>query len=251
MFELVTSQDLSKLAVVDVGAGEGHFCRKLGEYVQGTYGLPPARILRACDLFPDQFKYEAIRCDPADINDRLPYPDRAFDIVCSIEVIEHLENQFAFTRELYRICREDGRVLITTPNILNIGSRLSYFYAGFWSLFRPLPIETRDPVHVSGHINPVSFYYLAYMLRKAGFQEVRLHFDRLKKSGCTLTLFFYPLIRLPHLVYLKRLALKRPEIYLQNAAILRQMNTWRMLASRTVIVEGLKRDANARTDPFT
>jgi SAM-dependent methyltransferase len=232
VLDLVARHDLAKLAIIDVGAGEGFFCQKLGEYIEQTYHVPPGNILHACDLFPAQFKYEAIRCDPANINEPLPYADATFDIACSIEVIEHLENQFAYLRELYRICRKGGRVLITTPNILNINSRVHFFYAGFWSLFRPLPLASSDPVHASGHINPVTFYYLAYQLTKAGFQEVQFHYDRLKKSGLILTLLFYPLIALLNFIYLTHLRRKAPALHAENAALLAPINTLKMLASR-------------------
>lgn len=47
---------------------------------------------------------------------RLPFPDGAFDLVVSIDVHEHLDDPLPVTRELARVARSGGTVLITTPN---------------------------------------------------------------------------------------------------------------------------------------
>lgn len=48
--------------------------------------------------------------------ERLPCPDGAFDVVISIDVHEHLDDCEPFNRELVRVLRPGGRVLVTTPN---------------------------------------------------------------------------------------------------------------------------------------
>ena len=45
----------------------------------------------------------------------LPYADRSFDRVVSIDVHEHLRDPLPFTREVGRITRPGGQVLITVP----------------------------------------------------------------------------------------------------------------------------------------
>lgn len=46
----------------------------------------------------------------------LPFPDRAFDVSVAIDVHEHLDDPEAFTRELRRVTRPGGRVVLTVPN---------------------------------------------------------------------------------------------------------------------------------------
>lgn len=48
--------------------------------------------------------------------DKLPVEDETFDVVVSIDVHEHLDDCVPFSRELARIVRPGGRVLVTTPN---------------------------------------------------------------------------------------------------------------------------------------
>jgi len=47
---------------------------------------------------------------------RLPVPDAAFDVAVSIDVHEHLDDCAPFARELGRVVRPGGRVVVTTPN---------------------------------------------------------------------------------------------------------------------------------------
>lgn len=240
VLELVAGGDMRNSRIIDVGAGEGFFSRMLGDFIRREYGIPPSTVLRACDLFPEHFKYAEVPCDKVNLDNSLPYAADSFDVACSIEVVEHVENQFAYVRELYRIIRPGGRAIVTTPNILNINSRLRFFHSGFWLLFDPLPLSSNDPVTLAGHIHPVSFYYLAAMMRRAGFREVRLHFDRTKKSGLALALLCYLLIALPHWLYLRRVKRKSPRVYEENRLLLKNLNRLGMLSSRTVIVESVK-----------
>lgn len=239
LFALVAGDALAGRQVLDVGAGEGYFSSLLGEYLK-TQGVTPGTVLRACDLFPEQFRYPDVPCDRVEAGMRLPYADATFDVACSIEVIEHLEDQFHLVRELHRILRAGGRALVTTPNLLSINSRLRFLRTGFWQLFDPLPLNVHDPVHLAGHIHPITFYYLAYLFHRAGFTDVVVHFDRFKKSGTALTIALTPLLALGRLGFALRLRRKMPAVYRENRHLLSRINGWQMLRARTVIVEGLK-----------
>lgn len=53
-----------------------------------------------------------VHCDP----DHLSFPDGTFDSVIVIDVHEHLNEPRPLNRELFRIIRPGGRVIVTTPN---------------------------------------------------------------------------------------------------------------------------------------
>jgi SAM-dependent methyltransferase len=221
--------------VLDVGAGEGYFSQLLGEHVATRFGVAPADVVHACDVHPEYFRYAKVPCAPIDPSGRLPYDDATFDVVCSLEVIEHVEDQFHFCRELLRVLRPGGTAIVSTPNVLNVNSRWRTLHSGFAVLFDPLPQSEVDVVHTSGHIHPIGWYYLALMLRRAGARTLRLEFDRHKRSAHLLRALLWPVLVLGQLGFRRQLARKKPGVLRENAEILRELNGTGMLTARSVI----------------
>jgi len=226
--------------VLDLGAGQGYFSQVMGTYLQDDLGVPPASVLSACDAVPDQFRYGDVRCDAMANDGRLPYDDGRFDLVCSLEVIENVEDQFAFVREVYRVLKPGGAFIASTPNVLNMNSRWRYLHSGFALLFDPLSLERRDIVHTSGHIHPVSFYYAQYALRAAGFREVGVHYDHYKRSAVFQLVVLSPLVILGRLGFLLRMGRKRPREMHENREVVRTMNSIPMLTSRSIVLLATK-----------
>jgi SAM-dependent methyltransferase len=72
----------------------------------------------------------------------------SFDLVCAVEIIEHLESPIGFLRSVGRLLKPDGVALVTTPNMDNMPSRLRFLLAG--------KLHMMDE-RVRGHISPVFF----------------------------------------------------------------------------------------------
>jgi SAM-dependent methyltransferase len=104
----------------------------------------------------------------ADLNGRLPFGDASFDVALSIEGIEHLEDRFAYLRELRRVLRPQGTLILTTPNIVGLRSRVRFLGSGFYHRdSRPLGEAARNPFH---HIALSTFADLRYALHTSGFR---------------------------------------------------------------------------------
>ena len=235
VLELVRPLLKPGVKIADIGAGEGFFSQLVGQYVEAELGLQPSTILSACDIFPEYFRYGAIKCGTIAPDGRLPYDDASIDIACSLEVVEHVEDQFAFARELFRVLRPGGTAIISTPNILNINSRWRNLHSGFAVLFDPLLLSSADPVHTSGHINPVSYYYLAYQLTRAGFASTSVTYDRFKTSARFLVVLCAPVIWIGNQLLRRRLGARKPDVAAENASILSGMWSLDMLTSRSII----------------
>ena len=235
VLEIVTPLVKPGIRVADIGAGEGFFSQLLGEHVKSKLGLRPSDVITACDIFPEYFRYPEVKCLWILPDGRLPYEDSSIDVACSLEVIEHVEDQFAFTRELHRILRPGGLAIISTPNVLNLNSRWRNLHSGFATLFDPLPLSSTDPVHTSGHINPVSYYYLAYQLQRAGFVATSVEYDRFKDSARFLLIICGPMIWIGNQLFRRRLNARKNDVASENASILGEMWSLRMLTSRSVI----------------
>jgi SAM-dependent methyltransferase len=113
-----------------------------------------------------------------DLNVALPWPDQSFDAIFSTEGIEHLENHYSFLRELCRILRPAGILVLTTPNITALRSRVRFFGSGFFGRdSRPLNECSRDPLH---HIGLATFPELRYELHMCGFQLMEVSHTHIK-----------------------------------------------------------------------
>lgn len=93
--------------VAEVGCGAGYgaeiLLRKAGRYL-GT-DLDPETLARAAA------RYGSSRCEFI-----ASLPDAAAEVVVSFQVIEHVADPDAFLRELWRIAKSGGTILLTTPN---------------------------------------------------------------------------------------------------------------------------------------
>src|SRR5438128_1471300 len=106
-------------SIADVGTGQGALAVELARLGFDVY---------ACDADVNAFRaggVERIGFAAADLNGRFPYPDERFDVVCAVEIIEHLENPRHFLRECQRTLKRGGLMVVTTPNILNVASLLT------------------------------------------------------------------------------------------------------------------------------
>jgi SAM-dependent methyltransferase len=209
--------------ILDLGAGEGYFSNLVGQRIE-RLGRRPA----------------GVTCTRIDAGGRLPYADGTFDAVCSIEVVEHVQDQFAFCRELLRVLKPGGLAVVSTPNVLNLNSRWRILHSGFATLFNPLSLSSVDVVHTSGHIHPISYYYLAYALRHAGARTVRVEFDRFKTSARLLLILLWPVLVIGSGAFRARVARRWPEIYRENRHHLREVHGVKMLTARSIIVVARK-----------
>jgi 2-polyprenyl-3-methyl-5-hydroxy-6-metoxy-1,4-benzoquinol methylase len=115
-------------ALADVGCGRGDLWQVLRGRFRSCVGLDAVRY----DGLPDEVEYHAADLDSA----RLPLADAAVDVAAAVEVIEHLENPRALVRELTRIVRPGGWVVVTTPNQLSALSLLTLALKGRFSAFQ-------------------------------------------------------------------------------------------------------------------
>jgi 2-polyprenyl-3-methyl-5-hydroxy-6-metoxy-1,4-benzoquinol methylase len=108
----------------------------------------------------------------ADLTQRFPWDDASFDAAVSVEGIEHLENGHAFLRELCRILKPGGTLVLTTPNIVSLRSRVRFRASGFFHHDpRPLREAARHRLH---HIGLMTFPDLRYALHTSGFEIVHV-----------------------------------------------------------------------------
>jgi len=151
---------------LDLAAGRGELSSRLAAR---------GHAVTAVERYVDQFEASTPLVD-ADLNDRWPFDDVAFDLACAVEILEHVENPRFFLRELHRVLRPGGVAVVSTPNLTTLLSRTLFALCGQWDLFFDHPWRLRDPYSsaVHGHITPLPAWLLRHHARDAGF-DVEAH----------------------------------------------------------------------------
>jgi SAM-dependent methyltransferase len=170
--------------VLDLPSGPGYLLRDLqGLGFSGIAG----EIDDALHCFSD-IDYRKI-----DMTGRFEFADGSFDYVVSIEGIEHIENHFAFIREVARVLKKGGKFVLTTPNVLSLESRWKFFVSGFHQLAeKPIPLDTEN-IYFE-HINPIPFHQLYFICEKNGLKITELKTRRYRKGSRLLWALFYPFV---------------------------------------------------------
>ena len=130
--------------VLDAGCGEGYgadLLARAGATRVVAVDNDPSVIAHIDERYPD---VEPLRADLA----ALPLPDAAFDVVVSLQVIEHLPDVPRYLSELRRVLRPGGELVLTTPNRLTFtaeGAPLNPFHVREFSAE-----ELRDELTAAG-----------------------------------------------------------------------------------------------------
>ncbi len=151
----------SNARVADLAAGQGAFSEML---VAEGYSVV------AVDFNSDDWKSKSIPLRTQDLDSEfassLLTDEAKFDAVVAIEIIEHLENPFRFVRECSKLLKPGGHLIITTPNVESVFSRLIFLYTGRLLSFSPY--ETVRPAHIT----PIFRWKLQMMCDEANIEIV-------------------------------------------------------------------------------
>lgn len=103
--------------VLEIGCGTGAMIKELEPLAASVCGL---------DISPAALRYCRQRgIDSVCVADAacLPYQGSRFDLIIGIDVLEHVDDDAAALREIYRVCRPGGLLILTVPAFQFLWSR--------------------------------------------------------------------------------------------------------------------------------
>jgi 2-polyprenyl-3-methyl-5-hydroxy-6-metoxy-1,4-benzoquinol methylase len=185
--------DYRRLRLIDLSCGRGEILTALhgdGCCVEGTHYKSGDYILHNIPALPANLKIHP----DVSLDEALPFPAESYDIVLLTEVIEHLPNHFKSLGEIARIVRPGGYLILTTPNIARLHSRISFFFTGAHKLVRRRIGWDIDLSRLyEYHINPLDFTILHALARMLGLEIEAVRSTKIKKRHLYLVLL-YPLV---------------------------------------------------------
>jgi 2-polyprenyl-3-methyl-5-hydroxy-6-metoxy-1,4-benzoquinol methylase len=122
---------------LDLGAGSGALTERL---LAANFRVTAADIGSA---FQPKAEFVSIDCNDPNFDRALT---ERFDLIASVEVIEHLENPTAFLRSICRLLTPNGVAILTTPNVENVPARLKFLLGG--------KVRAMDE-HAPEHVTPI------------------------------------------------------------------------------------------------
>ena len=150
--------------ILDVGCGVGTFLDIAKKNGWEVYGTEISEC--GCRYAQENFNLDAFHGELKEAN----FSDNLFDVVTLWHVIEHLTNPLKTLREVRRILKKDGLLVVATPNIGNYIMRILY------PLVRRKRLKLFSIDDKELHLYHFSTETIQKAIEKAGFKIVNIGF---------------------------------------------------------------------------
>ncbi|MFA4887701.1 MAG: class I SAM-dependent methyltransferase [Candidatus Nanoarchaeia archaeon] len=148
--------------VLDVGCFNGFISQKIQEKGNKVIGIEFSK--EAVKLT----KAKGVECIQHNIEKKkLPFKDKTFDIVFLGEVIEHIFDTDKLLQESCRVLKDEGELVLTTPNVAALNRRIKLLIGVNPSL--DIGVKNEEGKLNPGHIRYFTKKSLEIILRRNGF----------------------------------------------------------------------------------
>ena len=127
--------DKSQLKVLDIGCGKAQFLFDVTESLRTQHQATLKRVAVVDLVRAENSRLDLITPKPEFFQQsvdgqKLPFPDGSFDFVSCNHVLEHIFETEKFLREIRRVVKPDGLVVISVPNCAAWMNRLAFLFGG-------------------------------------------------------------------------------------------------------------------------
>jgi 2-polyprenyl-3-methyl-5-hydroxy-6-metoxy-1,4-benzoquinol methylase len=150
-----------EMKVLDIGCAYGYFLKLCDEIGCETYGIDISKY-----AIKQAKKETKAKLFVHDVDKGLPmFSNDFFDLITMFDVIEHLTSPFLTLKEVYRILKPKGKLVITTPNINAIDRFIKKFFG---------KEEEWHGYHDKTHLYLFTPLSLKFLVERSGFKTVKI-----------------------------------------------------------------------------
>ena len=233
VLEIVKKLVPSGSSVLEVSCGSGTILKGLREKGYTVRGTNYTKYTGFEDILPVDLGVDILK--------GLPYEDGTYDCVILHDVIEHLSDHTAATRELARVVKDGGHVVVATPNIMKINSRLNFFLTGFFKSNKAFIGFDVPPDRAFGfHNYPAHLPTFLYQLTSNRVETVLVDAVGFKAKSWIMWLFFAPLV-FPATYFRTHMFEKHLRKTTASRFLFKVLTSFKTLCGESWIVVGRKR----------
>lgn len=143
-------RDKNGIKILDIASGEGSLSYRL--FNSGFKNIDAADINSDDFRFSDCIRFTKINLNEyTEVNNFVKSHSNEYDLIVGIETIEHIENPWLYVRMLKALLKDKGTLIISTPNINSIFSKIYFILKDRFFQFSESDLSYY-------HINPISTF---------------------------------------------------------------------------------------------
>jgi len=144
--------------ILEVGCGDGSFTKELVKYSPDVVAID----ISESQIAENTKRFGGITFQQHDVAERFPFEAGAFDVIWCSEVLEHLFDPAFALREMHRILKPGGKLLVTVP-----------YHGRLKNLLIALFNFDQHYTPSNPHIRFYTTNTLTRIAREAGFSNIR------------------------------------------------------------------------------
>ncbi|HBU07234.1 MAG TPA: hypothetical protein DEB09_04080 [Candidatus Magasanikbacteria bacterium] len=151
--------------ILDLGCWDGSYAKRYSKTTNKVYGIESSITAAR------KAKENGIMVEHGYFPSSNLFPDRKFDYIIAGEIIEHVFDTDLFLNSIKDKLKDDGLLIITTPNVASLPRRILLLLG-----INPI-LDFRAIDNVAGHIRYFTFKNLKMLLEENGFKVTKQKSD--------------------------------------------------------------------------